>query len=44
MYSKLSKTTIHRLVSDIKQIMKTPLHDQGIYYIHDETDILRVVL
>ena len=41
MNSKLSKNTIHRLLSDIKQIINTPLCDQGIYYRHDEADILK---
>ena len=29
-----------RLVRDVNDIMKNPLHDNGIYYIHDETDML----
>jgi ubiquitin-conjugating enzyme E2 Z len=37
----ISKETITRLLSDIKQIMKNPLSDNGIYYIHDDTDILK---
>lgn len=37
----LSKETITRLLKDIKQIMKYPLTDNGIYYIHDDVDILK---
>lgn len=37
----VSKDTIHRLVKDIKQLRKHPLHDQGIYYVHDDTNMLK---
>jgi ubiquitin-conjugating enzyme E2 Z len=37
----ISKVTINRLLKDVKQIIKNPLTDQGIYYIHDDTDILK---
>ena len=37
----ISKETITRLLSDVKQIMKNPLYDNGIYYIHDDSDILK---
>ena len=30
-----------RLVNDIKDIIKNPLTDHGIYYVHDEIDILK---
>jgi ubiquitin-protein ligase len=36
----ISKDAIKRLFKDIAEIIKTPLHDQGIYYKHSETDIL----
>lgn len=36
-----SRTTMKRLISDIKQINKNPLTSQGIYYKHDETDLLK---
>jgi len=36
----VSKDTIKRLVKDVKDINKNPLHDSGIYYIHSETDML----
>ena len=37
----ISKETIHRLAKDITQIMKCPLNDNGIYYHHDEDDMLK---
>lgn len=37
----ISKETINRLLSDIKQIIKNPLCENGIYYVHDEDDILK---
>lgn len=37
----ISKETINRLLKDVKYIIKNPLTEQGIYYIHDETDILK---
>lgn len=33
--------TVKRILSDVKQIMKNPLSDNGIYYIHDETCLLK---
>jgi ubiquitin-protein ligase len=33
--------TSKRLLRDIRQIIKHPLTDNGIYYSHDETDIMR---
>jgi len=36
----ITKETILRLVSDIKSIKKNPLHSHGIYYQHDENDML----
>lgn len=41
MATVISKETIHRLLKDVKHIMKNPLTDDGIYYIHDDTDILK---
>ena len=38
---KISKETIHRLAKDITQIVKCPLNDNGIYYQHDEEDMLK---
>lgn len=37
----IKKQTINRLLKDIKQIIKNPLTDQGIYYVHDDTDLLK---
>ena len=37
----VSKKTIHRLISDIKDIIKNPLTSQNIYYIHHESDMLK---
>jgi len=39
--NEISKETIHRLLKDIKEIMKQPLHEHGIYYKHDDTDLLK---
>ena len=37
----ISKETIARLLRDIKQIIKNPLTENGIYYIHDDTDMMK---
>jgi len=37
----ISKETITRLLKDVKQIIKNPLTDNGIYYIHDDSDMLK---
>lgn len=37
----VSKDTIQRLIRDVKNIVKHPLHDNGIYYEHDDTDMLK---
>jgi len=37
----LSKETIRRLLNDVKTIITTPLTDHGIYYSHDEDDIMK---
>jgi len=36
----ISKETISRLLTDVKQIIKNPLSENGIYYLHDDTDLL----
>ena len=41
MTTRISKETISRLLKDVKQIMKNPLTENGIYYIHDDADILK---
>ena len=37
----ISRDTQHRLISDIKDIVCNPLTDQGIFYAHDEEDMLK---
>ena len=37
----ISKETITRLLRDVKQIIKNPLTENGIYYIHNDTDMLK---
>lgn len=37
----ISKETMTRLLKDVKQIIKNPLTDQGIYYLHDDTDMMK---
>lgn len=37
----ISKDTITRLLKDVKQIIKNPLTENGIYYIHDDADIMK---
>ena len=37
----ISKETITRLLKDVKHIIKNPLTDNGIYYIHDDAEIGR---
>jgi len=37
----ITKETANRLLKDVKQIFKNPLTDNGIYYVHDDTDMLK---
>jgi ubiquitin-conjugating enzyme E2 Z len=37
----ISKETVNRLLKDVRYIIKNPLIDQGIYYIHNDTDMLK---
>jgi len=37
----ISKETITRLLKDVKHIIKNPLTENGIYYIHDDSDIMK---
>jgi ubiquitin-conjugating enzyme E2 Z len=37
----VSKETISRLLKDVKQILKNPLTENGIYYIHDDSDMMK---
>jgi len=36
-----NKTTVKRLVKDITEIYKNPLNDNGVYYIHDDENMLK---
>lgn len=37
----ISTLTFKRLMKDVRDIIKHPIEDNGIYYIHDETNILK---
>jgi len=37
----IQKDSIMRLLNDVKQIIKNPLNEHGIYYSHDDTDMLK---
>ena len=37
----VKKDALRRIISDIKEIKKNPLTEHGIYYEHDETDMLK---
>lgn len=37
----ISKETISRLLKDVKHIFKNPLTENGIYYIHDDADMMK---
>jgi len=37
----ITRDTQHRLIKDIRDIVRNPLLDQGIMYIHDEDDMLK---
>jgi len=37
----VSKETIKRLLKDVKEMIKSPLDSEGIYYKHDESNILK---
>lgn len=37
----ITKETMQRLLKDVRQIIKNPLTDQGIYYIHDDADMMK---
>jgi len=39
--SFITKSSVHRLMRDVKQIMVNPLTSNGIYYQHDEEDMLK---
>lgn len=37
----ISSLTVRRLLGDVKTIMQNPLTEHGIYYMHDEADMLK---
>lgn len=37
----ISKSSINRLLRDVKNIIQNPLTENGIYYIHDDSDLLK---
>ena len=37
----ITRETISRILKDIKQLINNPLHDNGIYYSHDDSDMLK---
>lgn len=37
----LQKSVAHRLACDVRDLMKSPLDDEGIYYQHDQADLLK---
>ena len=37
----INKETMNRLVKDVRHIIKNPLIDQGIYYVHDDVDMMK---
>jgi ubiquitin-conjugating enzyme E2 Z len=37
----ITKDSIKRLLKDVKNIIQNPLTENGIYYIHDDTDLLK---
>ena len=41
MSSVITKECVHRLMLDVRQIMQNPMSDNGIYYQHDEADMLK---
>ena len=37
----IQRETLVRLLRDVKTLMKTPLTDNGIYYVHDDMEVLK---
>jgi ubiquitin-protein ligase len=37
----ITKTTFKRIVNDVKELILSPLYSHGIYYIHNDNDILK---
>ena len=38
---RIGKDNVKRLLNDVKDIILSPLHDNGIYYSHDDEDMLK---
>lgn len=41
MTSVISRECVHRLMLDVRGIMQNPMSDNGVYYVHDDADMLR---
>jgi len=39
--SSISRESVKRLLNDVRHIIKNPLTEHGIYYIHDDSDMLK---
>jgi len=39
--SSISRESVKRLLNDVRNIIKNPLTEHGIYYIHDDSDMLK---
>lgn len=37
----ISKKNLKRLLKDVAEVLKNPLNDEGIYYVHDESDMFK---
>ena len=37
----ISKKNLKRLLKDVAEVIKNPLNNEGIYYVHDETDMFK---
>lgn len=37
----IPKETVKRVAKDVRDIIKNPLHEHGIYYAHDDSDLLK---
>ena len=37
----IPKDTLIRLLRDVKTLMKNPLTDNGIFYVHDDVEVLK---
>jgi ubiquitin-conjugating enzyme E2 Z len=37
----ITKDTVNRLLRDVREVIKNPLTDNGIYYVHDDVEMLK---